>query len=147
MAGADMPRSVVNPSTVYVDEVPVTKKLRQASANTRKAAQKVTRKYGKEVKQKAKRFVPAPGRAKYAKGDLQGSIMLKMSPDGLTAGISAVKDYAVYVEYAKGLGTGGHKMKGTPFMGPALKQVRPKYIRAMEKTIAKALFDLRIASL
>jgi HK97 gp10 family phage protein len=150
--------------TVYVDEVPVIKALRRASVNTRKAASKVTHKHGKEVRSKAKQYVPAPGRAKYATGELQSAIRLRMRFDGLTAYISAEKDYAVFVEYSKGKGTPDsgvpdwlkrhkprsrtkHRMKGTPFMRPAFRQVRPKYIRAMEKTIAKALFDLRIASL
>jgi hypothetical protein len=68
----------------------------------------------------------------------------------------------VYVEYAQGKKKKSegpswlrpdrksqtiHAMKGTPFMQPAMKKVRPRYRNALKKTIARALLELRNASL
>lgn len=63
----------------------------------------------------------------YTTGNLRSSISSKMSTDGLFGEVSPHTEYASYVEY------GTRKMQAQPYMRPAFKKIKPKFINDIKK--------------
>lgn len=59
-------------------------------------------------------------------GELRGGISVQVAGSGQSAAIFATAPYAPYVEH------GTSKMPPQPFMAPALDQVEPEFIAAVE---------------
>ena len=81
--------------------------LKQKSQTSTKSLQRVIRKHGAGLQQKAKRMVPVDTRT------LKRSITLDINFSGLTATVEPQAEYAPYVEY------GTRFMDAQPYMRPA----------------------------
>lgn len=64
-------------------------------------------------------------------GELKRSLKLQLSSDRTEAHVGATKEYAPYVEF------GTRKMRAQPFLGPAFKEIIPKFEKRVQNAIKK----------
>lgn len=83
----------------------------------------IVKQNGSEMQQKAMRTVPV------RTGELKRSIELNIEDDGMTARVTAGKDYAPYVEW------GTRYMTAQPFMRPAFKAQVPRFKTHLAKVM------------
>lgn len=99
----------------------LTADLQQASLKAVRQAQRAVAKAAYDVEAKAKQAAPVDT------GALRSSISTSLTADSLTADIGPTVHYGIYLE----LGT--RRMAPRPYMEPALDQVAPGFIEAIQQ--------------